>query len=406
MLERTITSTMTRAMRTFPALVLTGPRQSGKTTLLRKEYGRTHQFVSLEDPNVREQARSDPVGFLRQHNAPVILDEIQYAPELFSYIKTRIDDNRQPGQWLFTGSQHFPLMQGVSESLAGRVAVLSLLPFSVGEAVKEPGLGRSIDDILGSLFGDTPPRRLKREIPLDDWFLRGGYPEMRANPGVDRKIWCASYIQTYLERDVRQLLNVGDLLTFERFLRLCAARTAQILNLSDLARDAGVSVPTAKRWLSVLESSGQIFLLQPYHKNFGKRLIKSPKLYVADTALATFLTGFHTREVVLNGPMSGALMETTVVMEWVKAFRHRGELSSLYYWRSRDGLELDLLIERNGKLYPLEVKVSSTVIPGMAAALKKWLMLSGSGKRGVILANIPETISLSPGITASPWSLV
>lgn len=403
MLQRTITSTINRAIRTFPAVLLTGPRQSGKTTLLRKEYGHTHRFVSLENPDVRERARVDPVGFLKYHSPPIILDEIQYVPVLFSYIKTLIDEDRRPGQWLFTGSQHFPLMEGVSQSLAGRVAVLSLLPFSVAEAIKNAGFDRSIDDILEDLFGDKPKHHGKRSIPLGDWFLRGGYPEIRANTDVDRNIWCSSYIQTYLYRDVRQLLNVGDLSSFERFLHLCAARTAQILNLSDIARDTGVSVPTAKRWLSVLEASGQIFLLQPYFNNFGKRLIKNPKMYFIDTALVTFLVGFHTEEATLHGPMLGSLMETVVVSEWVKAFRHRGEIPSLYFWRSRDGLELDLLIERNGKLYPIEVKASSTVVPGMADAMNKWFALSKSSRQGVIMADIPEIVSLSHGIIAAPW---
>ena len=402
MKPRTLESTIRKACRTFPAIIVTGPRQSGKTTLLRTRWGKTHRFVSLENPDFRARALADPVGFLRDHPPPLILDEIQYAPGLLSYIKTAIDDDRRPGRWLLTGSQNFPVMQNVSQSLAGRVAVMTLLPFSVGEATNKARGDLSIDDLLTRVFeGRRPPHP-----PTDpgDWLLRGSYPELRANPRVDRDLWCASYVQTYLERDVRQLVNVGDLNAFERFLRLLAARTGQLLNHSELAREVGASAPTIRKWISVLEASGQVYLLRPYFRNFGKRLIKSPKVYFLDTAIVTFLLGLHAAAPILQGPFAGHLMETAVVAEWIKAFLHRGQPPTLYFWRSRDGLEIDLLIERNGRLYPIEIKATATVTPGHAASLNKWRELSGQDDEpAVILANISTPFAVSPGARAVPW---
>jgi predicted AAA+ superfamily ATPase len=292
--------------------------------------------------------------------------------------------------------------------LSGRVAVLTLLPFSLGES---NGLGKNdidLDDIIAACFEDLSIQGEDNSVDsttkLDDWILRGSYPEIRANMSVDRKLWCSSYIQTYLERDVRQLINVGDLNTFSRFLRLCAALTGQMLNLSELARDVGVSVTTIKRWVSVLEASYQIYLLPPHFNNLGKRIIKSPKLYFLDTGLATFLMGLHAREPTLKGPTFGALFETMIVSEWVKAFCHRGEKPELYYWRSKSGLEIDLIVDRNGILYPMEIKSSSTIIPGHVKNLEKWQALAGGNAgNGILIANSVKPLRFK-SYRVFPWS--
>lgn len=368
MKPRTLEKTIRKAIKTFPALVVTGPRQAGKTTLLRNLFAKTHRFVSLENPDTRIRAQEDPLGFLEENSPPVILDEIQYVPELLSYIKTKIDEKRKPGQWFFTGSQNFTLMQEMSQSLAGRIAVLSLLPFSYAERI---GRGRKSIGVAQWLKQLGKNKSYDQKITLHELILRGNYPEIASKKSVDRRLWCSSYIATYLERDVRNLSQIGDLNQFERFLRLCATRTGQILNLTDMARDIGISTPTAKRWLSVLETGYQVYLLYPYYRNIGKRFIKSPKLYFSDTALASYLLGIHEKEVLLKSPQFGNLFETFIMSDMVKRFLHFGQLPSLYYLRTRDGLEIDLIIEIAGKLHLFEIKSTMTVTPKHAQSLSR-----------------------------------
>ncbi|MEW6417854.1 MAG: ATP-binding protein [Nitrospirota bacterium] len=401
MKPRVLSRAILKALKTFPAIVVTGPRQSGKTTLLKMLFTRSHKFVTLEDPDIRIRAKEDPLYFLKHYEPPVIIDEIQYVPELLSYIKTRIDEKRKAGQWLFTGSQSFTLMQGISQSLAGRVAVLSLLPFSFSERI---GKGETSTDVSGWLKGLNPLQKCIEKLSLSELILRGNYPEIASKRSVDRQLWCGSYISTYLERDVRNLAQIGDLSQFERFLKLCAIRTGQLLNLSELAKEVGMSVPTVKRWLSILETGYQIYLLYPYYRNIGKRLVKSPKLYFNDTALASYLLGIHDSETLLNSPSFGNLFETMIITDFLKRFLHSGQMPSMYYMRTRDGLEIDLVLELGQKLHLFEIKSSMTILPKHASSLLKITNdLKSLIKTSAIISMSPDNFQMKKDIFNFNW---
>lgn len=389
MFKRFIEKSFLTAVKTFPVVILTGARQTGKSTLCKSLLRKSHEYVSLEDPDVRRQALEDPRTFLKNYPAPVILDEIQYAPELPSYIQGIIDANRNRyGQYILTGSQNFLMMEQVSQSLAGRAALLTLYPCSMIEA--------------GGIKGKVA----SSPSAVADWILRGGYPELRAHKNLDRRLWCSSYIRLYLERDVRQILNVGDLGVFENFLHLTAIKTGQILNLSDLARDAGVSVKTASRWISVLQASYQVYLLQPFHANLSKRLIKSPKLYFMDTALASYLMGIHDSEVLLKGPFLGSLFKTAVIQEHLKWASFRGDIVPMTYFRTKDGLEADILIEESGELYAREIKTTRTISNSLASNLIKIEKLLKRPVKKTLLVPIERKIDLGGNVEVRPWNEV
>ncbi|MBZ0256482.1 DUF4143 domain-containing protein [bacterium] len=304
--------------------------------------------------------------FLDLYQPPVIFDEVQYAPDLLFYIKEQIDTNRsQPGQFILTGSQNLQMMERVTESLAGRAALLRLLPLSQRE-------------IRGNAKLKLPWERKKNshisksQKPLELWneFLRGNYPELVTNPNRDLYLWYGSYVQTYLERDVRTLRQVGDLTLFQNFLRALASRSAQLIQLTDLARDLGMAVNTIKAWISVLEATNQILVLRPYFANIGKRLVKTPKIYFTDVGTLCYLTGLRTPEHAAAGPMGGSIFETAVITEIYKTLLHRGDDPQLYFWRTSTGIEVDLLVEHNQRLVPIEIKLSTTLRPEMANGIK------------------------------------
>ena len=353
MLRRHAAATLRRLARHYPVLAVTGPRQSGKTTLARATFPRK-PYANLEEPDTRDFAERDPRGFLAQFPAGAVFDEAQRAPELFSYLQAMVDEDRRPGRFVLTGSQQFGLFSRITQSLAGRVGLLHLLPFSLGELDRKTQPG-SLEELL--------------------W--RGLYPPVVAGR-VPPRTWYADYIATYVERDARQLINVRDLGAFQRFVRLCAARTAQLVNLSSLATDCGVTHNTAKAWLSVLEASYLVRLVAPFHRNFGKRLIKAPKLYFLDTGLAAALAGVREpRDLALHA-MRGPLFETWVIGELLKYGCNRGDAPLLHFWRDASGNEVDVVVERAGQLLALETKSGRTIAGDWLAGLERFGRLSGA----------------------------
>jgi hypothetical protein len=371
MIPRQLEVKIRQAVEQYPVISLTGPRQSGKTTLIRAMFP-DMQYFSLEEPELRNLAGQDPRGFLAQFKEKgVILDEVQRTPDLFSYIQTRVDEVDRPGQFILSGSQNFLLMKNISQTLAGRCAIFHLLPFSVYELRQLPH--PSVEDIGRKIPSIPEPEKGN----LFDLLFTGFYPRIH-DKKLDPQEWLKNYTQTYLERDVRDLINIEDLESFMRFMGLCAGRVGQLLNLSSLAADCGITHTTARRWLSVLETSFITTLLRPHYQNFNKRLVKSPKLYFLDTGLLCYLLKIRTPENLLLNASRGAIFENYVVAELLKRRLHAGQEPDLYFWRDSAGHELDIIIDLGNRLIPIEVKSGHTIAKDFFKGLNFWEILSNN----------------------------
>ncbi len=347
MIKRNIQSQILLASKKMPVIAITGPRQSGKTTLVKSAFP-NYQYVNLENIQTREFASDDPKGFIEQFEKNAIIDEVQYVPELFSYIQVRVDRENKNGRFILTGSQHFLFHEKISQSLAGRISIFTLLPFS-------------IDELKGTGF----------ELNASQQYIFNGFYPRIYNERLNPAKWYQDYISTYIERDVRQIRNIGDLKTFQTFLKLCAGRIGQLVNYNELATQLGLSLNTIKKWMSVLEASYVIRLLQPYYKNFNKRLIKSPKLYFIDTGLACYLLNLKNEQDLSIHFAKGSLFENMIITEILKYFNNKGSRDDIYFWRESNGTEIDLLVDMGNFLIAIEIKSGKTVKPDFFKNLRK-----------------------------------
>lgn len=380
MIKREITQLLVEMASSFPAVAVMGPRQCGKTTLAKAVFPNL-PYVTLEDPDVRNAARNDPRYFLGQYKNGAILDEIQNVPELMSYLQGIIDDDTEKmGRFVLTGSGQFALMEAMSQSLAGRIGVLELTPFSFREA-----------------YGDN-----LSAVNVDEMIVKGMYPPVHVR-AVKPKLWYSSYFQTYLERDVRQILKVKDQATFELFVRLLAGRSGQELNLNSLGVDAGVTHTTARSWISVLEASGLVFKLPPYFKNYNKRLVSAPKLYFSDTGLACWLMGIENAAQLHVHPLYGAIFETAMVCELRKRALDAGELPRLFYWRDNSKLEIDLVVEKSDGPHPIEIKSGMTYRSEWSRPMRRWLNATGVEAEKACVVYGGNLRQRDGGIEIVPW---
>jgi hypothetical protein len=377
MRERLVAGQLASLARYFPVVAITGPRQSGKTTLARAAFA-DKPYVSFENPDVRWTAESDPRGFLARYQEGAVFDEVQRFPELLSYLQQVVDEAPAPGRWLLTGSRQFGLRSGITQSLAGRVAMLHLLPFATHE-----------------WFGTSPPL-------LDELLWAGLYP-----PLLDRQIpaglFMPQYVATYVERDVREVLELRDIGLFSRFVRLCAGRAGQLLNLSSLANDASVTHHTARTWIDVLEASYLVFRLQPWHENFGKRIVKTPKLYFVDTGLLCWLLGVATADQLSTHPLRGAVFENWVMAEVLKARYNQGLTSDMYFFRDHAGCEVDLLINEAGVLHAIEIKSGATPNADYFRNLQKFAKTAGARCRSQHVVYAGDDEFVQNGIDVHGW---
>ncbi|GHV11903.1 ATPase [Spirochaetia bacterium] len=405
MLERTMKKVIEQTSKSFPVLLLTGQRQIGKTTLLESMASGDRRYVSLDDLQARSLAKNDPNAFIQRYEPPVIIDEVQYAPELFTYIKIHVDTRKQNGLFWLTGSQQYRLMRGIQESLAGRVAILDMLGLSYKEIIGRPFDGTPFWPSMDlthkkPLGGGLTVRELYEHI----W--NGSFPKPLVNKEVNRKLFYSSYIQTYISRDIKDFYNISNELAFNNFLVAVAARTGQLLNYTNLANDADIDQKTAKLWLSMLERTAIIQLLHPYSPNVTKRIVKTPKVYFLDTGLASYLTNWDSPDSLMTGAMNGQMLETWVFGEILKSFWHNGDEPAIYFYRDTNQKEIDFVMEKNMTLYPIDVK--KTTMPDRTD-MKNFKNLDGLKKRvgtGAVICLYPGAIPIGENVISYPaWEI-
>ena len=406
-LERAIQPVIEKAGRGFPVLLLTGMRQIGKSWVMERTMNKNRSYVTLDDLKARALAKSDPQRFIEENPPPVIIDEVQYAPELFTYIKIYADKAKKNGLFWLTGSQKYRLMKGVQESLAGRVAILDMLGFSYKEIIGKP---KSSTPFLPSLnlAKKEPASKSLTSPEVFQLIWQGSFPRIITNKHAAkmRKVFFDSYIQTYIERDVKDFHNIENELAFYNFLVAAAARTGQLLNYSNLARDVSIDIRTAKLWLEILERSGLVYLLYPYSSNVAKRTIKTPKLYFLDTGLASHLCSWDTADTLRNGAQGGAMLESYVFAEILKSYWHNGESPNIYFYRDTDQKEIDFVLEKNMTLYPVEVKKTANPNPGDCKSFKNLSVFGKKTGTGAVVCLYGKTASIDKNIISVPaWEI-
>ena len=404
-IARHIEKTIEKSFAAFPAVLITGPRQVGKSTLLLNRF-KNIPNVTLDNPLQLLSLRQDPVEFFKLHSSPLIIDEVQRAPECFSVLKYMIDSDRRAGMYILTGSQKYALMKGVSESLAGRIGIIDMLGLSDREIYEDP-FDRPFLPTSDYLL-ERRPKMAPSIQNLWERIHRGSMPELYSNKNMDWEQYYAAYVDTYIERDVKQLGSVGDTLAFIRFMTALASRTGELLNAASLARDVGVDSKTVKRWLSILQASNIIYLLQPFSLNINKRIIKTPKVYFTDTGLVCYLCRWLTPETLANGAMAGSIYETFIVSEILKSYYNAGKEPDLYFFRNTDGQEVDLLFYRDEKLYPIEIKKTSS--PNVKDA-KHFKALSTffpslEVSEGGIICNAEDLLPLGQNLKIIPFRFI